>query len=116
MSAIHTRPLHTSPSVTFFCQLYLFQGDITQVHQGWPQGISEAFASGSAQVTTLGADAWGARHLIARCLVPAEADFAVIQIAARPDLRPAKLDGLSADDVKLTLRISPKLPIRNVQQ
>ena len=110
------RPYNTPPSVTFFCQLYLFQGDPTQMHQSWPQSIPEALASGSAQVTTLGKDGKGMRQLTARCLVPAEADFAVIQIAARPNLRPAKLDGLSADDVKLTLRTSTELPIRIVQR
>lgn len=110
------RPSNTNPSVTFFCQLYLFQGDPKQMHQSWPQSITEALASGSAQVTTLGTDAKGARQLTARCLVPAEADLAVVQIAARPNLRPAKLDSLFADDVTITLKTSPELPVRIVQR
>ncbi|MEK0451997.1 MAG: hypothetical protein RL088_4265 [Verrucomicrobiota bacterium] len=110
------RPYNTNPSVTFFCQLYLFQGEPSQMHQNWPKSIPDALASGSAQVTTLGTDAKGSRQLTARCLVPAEADFAVVQIAARPNLRPAKLDGLIADDVTLTLKTSPELPIRTVQR
>lgn len=110
------RPYNTKPSVTFFCQLYLFQGDLKALHEIWPQSNAEALASGSAQVTTLGSDAKGVRTLTAKCLIPAQADFAVIQIAARPNLRPAKLDGLFADDVKLTLKTSPELPIRVVQR
>jgi hypothetical protein len=110
------RPHNTNPSVTFFCQLYLFQGDPTQINQSWPRSLSDALASGSAQVTTLGTDANGPRSLTAKCLLPAEADFAVIQIAARPNLRPAKLEGLFADDVKLTLKTQPKLPVRIVQR
>jgi hypothetical protein len=110
------RPHNTNPSVTFFCQLYLFQGDPTQIYQSWPRSLSDALASGSAQVTTLGTDANGPRSLTAKCLLPAEADFAVIQIAARPNLRPAKLEGLFADDVKLTLKTQPQLPVRIVQR
>ncbi len=113
---LDARPRNTKPSVTFFCQLYLFQGDSVALHHSWPQSITEALASGSAQVTTLGSDAKGTRTLTAKCLVPAEADFAVIQIAARPNLRPAKLEGLFGNDVKLTLKTSPELPIRTVQR
>lgn len=110
------RAAGTNPSVTFFCQIYLFSGDPALMHQTWPRSIQEALASGSAQVTTLGRDAHGTRTLTARCLLPAEADFAVAQIVARPNLRPAKLEGLSADDVKLTLKTAPELPVRIVQR
>jgi hypothetical protein len=115
-SLLDSRPPNTNPSVTFFCQLYLFQGDPTQMHQMWPRCIADALASGSAQVTTLGFDAKGARTLTARCLLPEEADFAVAQIVARPNLRPAKLDGLFADDVKLTLKTAPQLPVQIVRR
>ncbi len=110
------RAPNTKPSVSFFGQLYLFSGDPGSLHQTWPQSIPEALASGSAQVTTLGSDAKGVRTLTAKCLVPANADFAVIQIAARPNLRPAKLDELSADNVKLILKTQPTLPVRIVQR
>ncbi len=110
------RAPNAKPSTTFFCQLYLFQGDLKALHKLWPQTNAEALASGSAQVTTLGSDAKGTRTLTAKCLIPAQADFAVIQLAARPDLRPAKLDGLSADNVRLTLKTQPSLPVRIVQR
>jgi len=110
------RAPNTKPSVSFFGQLYLFTGDPGSLYQTWPQSIPEALASGSAQVTTLGSDAKGVRTLTAKCLIPAQADFAVIQISARPNLRPAKLDGLSADNVKLTLKTQPALPVRIVQR
>lgn len=58
----------------------------------------------------------GALTLTARCLLPAEADSAVAQIVARPNLRPAKLEGLVADDVKLTLKTAPEPPVRIVQR
>jgi hypothetical protein len=113
---LDSRPANTKPSVSFFCQLYLFRGDPTQLHRDWPQSNSDALASGSAQITTLGSDGKGTRSLTARCLVPSSADFAVIQVAARPNLRPAQLDGLFADDVRLTLKTQPHLPIRIVQR
>jgi hypothetical protein len=110
------RAPNTKPSTTFFCQLYLFQGDLKALHEVWPQSIPEALASGSAQVTTIGTDAQGMRTLTAKCLIPGEADFAVIQISARPNLRPARLDQLSADHVKLILKTQPHLPVRIVQR
>jgi hypothetical protein len=113
---LDARPPNTKPSVTSFCQIYLFQGDLGSLHQTWPQGITDALSSGSAQVTTLGTDAKGTRTLTAKCLVPANTDFAVIQIAARPNLRPAMLEGLIADDVQLTLKTHPRLPVRIVQR
>jgi hypothetical protein len=113
---IDVRPHNTKPSVTFFCQLYLFRGDPNALHQSWPQSLTDSLSSGSAQVTTLGADAKGTRTLTAKALIPVEADFAVIQIAARPNLRPTKLDALFVDDVKLTLKTQPSLPIRIVQR
>lgn len=108
------RAPNTKPSVSFFCQLYLFQGDPASLHPDWPHDIPEALASGSAQITTLGSDAQGTRTLTAKCLIPAQADYAVIQIAARPNLRPAMLNELSVDDVKLTLKTQPTLPVRMV--
>jgi hypothetical protein len=113
---LDARPPNTKPSVTFFCQLYLFQGDLVSLHEVWPQTNAEALASGSAQATTLGSDAKGTRTLTAKCLVPADADFAVIQIAARPNLRPAQLENLFADNVTLTLKTQPSLPVRIVQR
>lgn len=112
---LDARPHNTKPSVSFFCQIYLFSGDPASVQGKWPQVIPEALASGSAQITTLGSSLPQWQPLVAKCLVPETADFAVIQIAARPNLRPAQLDGLFADDVRLTLKTSPALPIRTVR-
>jgi hypothetical protein len=59
-------------------------------------------------------DGKGWRTLTAKCFLPEAADYAVVQIAARPNLRPATLEGIFADDVQLTLKTSPELPIRTV--
>ena len=110
------RPTDVKTSVTFFCQLYLFQGEPVVLQQSWPQCIPDALSTGSAQITTLGSLDAERKPLTAKCLVPPSADFAVVQIAARPNLRPMKLEDLLGDDVQLTLKTSPKLPIRTVQR
>jgi hypothetical protein len=113
---LDARPPGTGPSVTFFCQLWLFAGDAAGLHATWPQGIPRSLASGSAAIDSLGGGPAAWHTLTARCVVPAHADFAVVQISARPNLRPAALTGLFADDVQLTLRVSPPLPERVVRR
>jgi hypothetical protein len=114
-SFLDARAPNTNPSVTFICQLYVFSGEWSALHATWPQPVVEALGSGTAQTTTLGSHGKDWRTLTAKCFLPRNADFAVVQIAARPNIRPAKLDGIYADDVRLTLKTSPELPIRIVQ-
>lgn len=113
---LDARPPGTHPSVTFLCQLWLFAGEPATLHASWPRAIHRSLASGSAALDSLGGGPAAWRTLTARCVVPAHADFAVVQIAARPNLRPADLTGLFTDDVRLTLRVSPRLPERVVRR
>jgi hypothetical protein len=105
------RPRNTNPSVTFFCQLYLFRGDPKIAHTTWPQNISEAAASGSAQITTLGDSGW--RNITARCLVPEDVTYAVVHLAARPNLRVPMPKGLVVDHARFKLKTRPVLPVRD---
>jgi len=105
---------NTQPSVTFFCQIYLFRGDPANVRSNWPQVITEAVSSGSAQVTTLGHSGW--RTVTARCLIPEQASIAVIHLAARPNLRGKMPADLFVDRVRLdgkSLMIPQVRPQRN---
>ena len=113
---LDARPFNTRPSVTFFCQLFLFKGDPAKAHEAWPLNNGDALGSGSAQLTTLGNGPAAWKKLTARCLLPAQADYAVVQLAARPNLRPTKLESLFMDDVKLTVKTQPSLPVRIVQR
>jgi len=110
------RPANTKPSVTFTAQIFLFSGDPSDLHAKWPFAVPESLASGSSMLTTLGGDAGRWRHGSTRVFMPSEADFAVIQLAARPNIRPAVLDSLYADDVRLTLKTQPALPVRLAQR
>lgn len=105
----------TQPSVTFMVQIFLFSGDPAILHQVWPNNLGEALASGAAFVHTMGETKPEWHRLGAKCLVPPGADFAVIQLAARPNLRPAKLEGLFADEISLTLTTRPDLPVKVVE-
>ena len=115
-SFLDARPLNTLPSVTCFCKIYVFKGSPAKLRETWPLNITDAVASGIAEVTTLGGSTPLWKTVTAKCLVSAEADFAVIHLAALPNLRPAKLASIYADDVKLTLRTPPSLPVRIVHR
>ena len=111
---LDARTANANPSVTFFCQIYLFRGDPTTMYELWPSHISEAVSSGSSEVTTLGDSGW--RNVTARCVSTNDADFAVVHIAARPNIRGPMPSDLFADDVKLTLKTHPSLPERIVEK
>jgi hypothetical protein len=107
---LDSRPHGTNPSITFYCQLYLFRGEALRTRENWPAMISESISSGSAQTTTLGESAW--KTVTARCFATDEADFAVVHVSAMPNLRVPMPENLFVDNVKLVLRTQPKLPVR----
>jgi hypothetical protein len=113
-SFLDARQANSQPSVTFFCQLYLFRGDGRSIHDRWPEAISEAASSGSAEVTTLGMSGW--RDVTAKCFVPSDVDFAVVHVAARPNLRVPMPDGLLVDDVRLVTKAQPVLPVQAARE
>lgn len=115
-SFLDARAADSKPSVTFFCQIFLFRGEAESRHQSWPHCILEAIASGSAQLTTFGGSGDGWERITAKSLVPTEADFAVIQISARPNLRVPMPPLLFADAVEVTLKTQPNLPVRLVHR
>lgn len=113
-SFLDERQANSQPSVTFFCQLYLFRGDGRSVHERWPTVISEAVSSGSAEVTTLGQSGWC--EVTARCFVPRDVDFAVVHVAARPNLRVPMPSGLFVDHVRLLIKAQPVLPVQSARE
>jgi hypothetical protein len=76
--------------------------------------ISEAALSGSAETTTLGKSGW--RNVTAKCFVPSEVDFAVVHVAARPNLRVPMPNGLFVDDVRLVTKAQPVLPVHMARE
>ena len=107
--------------VRFGCHLYLFSGSPEALHSSWPAPLREALGSGAAESITEGkAGEMGRRRVTARCVLPAHADFAVVQIACgRPRGRatpPPELGHQFADNVNLTLKTQPRLPVRLLQK
>lgn len=111
----YDRRIRHGVPVTFFCQMFLFTGSPEEMHTDWPTTLEDALASSKSLHHTVGGSPNKSVKLTTRCLVPSQADFAVVQLAARPDLRPAKLDSLYVDDVTLIMKSQPTLPIQVVQ-
>ena len=105
----------------FGCHLYLFSGNPEALHSLWPAPLREALGSGVAGwISEGGGDVQEGRRVTARCVLPANADFAVVQIACgrpRGKALPApELGRQFADNVNLMLKTQPKLPVRLLQK
>lgn len=114
---LDARPRNTKPSVTFFCQLYLFQG----------RSLRHCIKAGRRASPTLSPAAapkspHSGRMPKERAPLPRSASCLqrlILPSSKSPRVRichSAKLESLFADDVKLTLKTSPELPIRIVQR
>jgi hypothetical protein len=108
-------------SLRFGCHLYLFAGRPEALHSSWPAVLREAVGYGVGGYLSEGGggtEDW--RRVTARCFLPPNADFAVVQIACgrpRGETRQApELGHQLADNVTLTLKTQPRLPIRLLHQ
>jgi hypothetical protein len=108
-------------SLRFGCHLYLFSGGPEALHSSWPAILREAVGYGVGGCITEGGggpEDW--RRVTARCFLPPHADFAVVQVACgrpRGETRQApELGHQLADNVTLTLKTQPKLPVRLLQK
>lgn len=101
--------------VLFSVRVYAFAGEPSQLHADWPMAVKESLAFGSGV-----ADAWGGapqkwKHATAKMMLPSSADFAVVQLVATKWTtkgQTAEFGEQFADDVRLTLKTQPKLPVR----
>jgi hypothetical protein len=101
--------------VRFTLRVMAYAGDPANIRSQWPLTIKRAVAFGARDVESPGGtpDTW--RTLAARIALPADADFAVIQINAwKATLhgQAAEFGHQYADDIRLTLTTQPKLPVR----
>lgn len=108
------RPARAEPPVSLYCQMFVFRGVPEEMYREWPRRNSEALASAAAWHRSSGSGARLPVHLNARCFLPHEADFVVVQLAARPDTPLADLGEVYVDEVSLRLRLQPTLPEREV--
>jgi hypothetical protein len=106
--------------VTFTCRLYVFSGSPESLRGEWPLTRKEALAAGSGAVQSTGGAPQTWRSVTAKVLLPAQADFAVVQLVAgkapASDNQAAEFGEQFADDVRLTLKTQPTLPVRIAQR
>lgn len=102
-----------SPSITLICQLFLFSGNPAEMPRRWPAATSEALATGARLTDSTGGTGPPWQTIRTRCVLPDEADFAVIQIGARRNAPMEDFGAVHADNITLTLRTQPVLPLRH---
>lgn len=103
----------------FTCRLYLFPGHVDPLHASWPEVLKEAQGVAIASRTSRGGSASSAWvPLAARCLVPEQADLAVVMVSCgyQPGDRRAlpALGHQYVDGVTLSLHQQPVLPTRTM--
>jgi len=107
--------------VSFTCRLYVFSGLPESLREEWPLTRKEALASGSGAAQSAGGAPQTWHTVTAKVLLPAQADFAVLQLVASKSQAaggsvPAEFGEQFADDVRLTLKTQPTLPVRPTQR
>lgn len=108
-------------SVKFISRIYLFSGSPDSLSAEWPLTQKEALASGSGTFDSVGGHPGIWQTVSTRVLLPPQADFAVVHLVAhKPETRtgpstPAVFGDQYADEVRLTLKTQPALPVRITQ-
>ncbi|MEY4484781.1 MAG: hypothetical protein RL693_2233 [Verrucomicrobiota bacterium] len=110
----------TGANVTFTCRLYVFSGSPESLRGEWPLTRKDAMAYGAGIVESTGGAPQTWRSVTTKVLLPAQADFAVVQLVAGKvplnDNQPAEFSEQFVDDVQLTLKTQPTLPVRFAQR
>ncbi|CAN5877300.1 hypothetical protein BH11VER1_BH11VER1_20260 [soil metagenome] len=106
--------------VYFSCRVYVFSGSPESLKAEWPLTRKEALAFGSAEWRSTGGLPKTWHEMTAKVLLPPQADFAVVQLVAGKTAtngnQPAEFGEQFADDVQLTLKTQPTLPVRLAQR
>jgi hypothetical protein len=104
----------------FICQLYVFTGSSDALPAEWPLTQKEALASGSGTWDSLGGSPSRWQQVSTKSLLPADADFAVVHLVVHHPHNPpgntASFGEQFADDVRLTFKTQPILPVRLAQR
>ncbi len=107
------------PQVRFACRLFVFTGDPSRVRDEWPLTMRDSLAAGAGNASSLGGAPQQWQVVTAKAVLPAKAEFAVVQIVvmkAAPSGQAAEFGEQFADDIRLTLKTQPKLPVRVAQR
>ena len=106
--------------VKFISQLLVFAGSPETLPAEWPLSQKDALATGSGYFDSMGGAPRSWHQVTTKVLLPPQADFAVVHLVAHKPKAPAGTDALFgeqfADDVRLTLKTQPTLPVRVAQR
>lgn len=107
------------PLLNFCCRIYLFSGSPESTRGQWPWIREKALAFGQGVYQSSGGTPETWRDVFAKVLLPPQADFAVVQLVTgqteNANGKAAEFGEQFADDVKLTLKTQPVLPVRLTQ-
>jgi hypothetical protein len=106
--------------VKFIARLYAFAGSPETLPAEWPLTQKEPLATGSEAFDSTGGTPRSWHQVTTKVLLPPQADFAVLHLVAHKPTTPAGTEALFgaqfADDVRLTLKTQPALPVQLAQR
>jgi len=100
--------------IDFACRVYVFAGDPAKVGDKWPLTIGEALASGAGFFSSNGGAGHQWQIARAKSIFPPRAEFAVVHIVAIKSTQEGQVAEFGeqfADEVRLTLKTQPTLPV-----
>jgi hypothetical protein len=110
---LDARP-QTGPELQFVCRINLFTGSPEDLHAIWPAVLDENLGSGFGELLSHGGPGEnGWRKLAAHCVLPPQADFALVRIICQTpkgSREPAVFGQQFADNILLQLRTQPSEP------
>lgn len=106
--------------VKFISRVSVFAGSPESISAEWPLTQKESLASGSGSFDSRGGTPRSWHQVTTKVLLPQQADFAVVHLVAHKPKTPAGTEAVFgaqfADDVRLTLKTQPTLPVRLAQR
>jgi hypothetical protein len=102
--------------VKFICRLFVFSGTPETLGAEWPFTQKEALAAGSGTFDSDGGEPRIWHTLSTKVLLPPQADFAVVHLVVHQPATLAEADAKFGeqfvDNVRISLRTQPTLPLR----
>ena len=106
--------------VKFICRASVFAGSPDAILAEWPLTQKESLASGSGSFDSMGGSPRSWHLVTTKLMLPPQADFAVVHLVAHKPKNPRGTEAVFgeqfADDVRLTLKTQPTLPVRLAQR
>lgn len=107
--------LQTGPELRFLCRINLFAGSPEDLHAIWPATHEESLGSGYGELLSHGGPGEnGWRKLAAHCVLPPQADFALVRIicqTSKGSREPPVFGQQFADNILLQLRTQSLEPV-----